>query len=472
MTRRFSIAFFLLLLSLKMMPLGNAQPYIGTAFIDPSIITSEDPTAFDGIVYTGTGNRLMFDRRINGWITLNAYLFNATFTDGLTAEIQVNPEFASVELAAAEAQKYGIEIGRLPTALRNDVETVWIHKGIQPFGGGNKNLLIHTGQGELYAADGFLEEILVHEAAHTSLDAAHAAAPEWIAAQNADPDFISTYARDYPDREDIAESFLAWLAVRHRSDRISSIDFDIINATIPNRIAYFDSQNFEMFPFPDLEPKVLNGHPYHSSYTGSAGALWYRLDTSKVLAKENTSSQLLTFSNLINTAQGINGIAFEIQNMPNAGSLSITDFEFQVSPEGAFDEAANPPSEWQYAPTPSSFSVIPGAPDRVLIKWTEGSIMNRWLRVSVLASSETGLAETETFYIGHLLGETTGPEDGAFTVSFADIMSIRSNVGRTVDASSIVDIDKDGTVSFSDISAMRSNVGAQLRQITVASSSE
>jgi hypothetical protein len=190
----------------------------------------------------------MFDRRVNNWITVNAYLFNASFDDGLTAEIQVNPEFSSSDAALVEAQKYGEVIGRLPTALRTSVETVWIHKGIQPFGGGNNNLLIHTGQADLYEADGILEETFVHEAAHTSLDSTHAAATGWLAAQTGDGTFISTYARDFPDREDIAESFLPYLAIRYRSDRISQPLADTIVQTIPNRIAYFDNQSFDMYP--------------------------------------------------------------------------------------------------------------------------------------------------------------------------------------------------------------------------------
>ncbi len=136
----------------------------------------------------------------------------------------------------------------MPTSLRNDVQTVWIHRGTQPFGGGNDNLLIHVGQADLYAAEGILEEALVHEAAHTSLDAAHAAAPGWLAAQAADGRFISTYARDHPNREDIAESFLPYLAARYRSDRILSSLADTILRTIPNRVAYFDRQRFDVFP--------------------------------------------------------------------------------------------------------------------------------------------------------------------------------------------------------------------------------
>jgi hypothetical protein len=236
-----------------------APPFGGTIFIDPDIITSSDPTTFTGMTYAGQGWRTMYDRRV-GWTTRNAYLFDADYSDGLTAEIQVNPEFGSAEVAEIEANKYGIEIGRLPTVLRSDVRTVSIHQGVNPFGGGNNNILIHTGQANAYSASGILEETLVHEAAHTSLDADHRYAAGWVAAQAADPDFISTYAQNNPTREDIAESFLPYLAVRYRAERISTSLADTITATIPNRIAYFDDQGFNMFPiFEPQTPGDTNG---------------------------------------------------------------------------------------------------------------------------------------------------------------------------------------------------------------------
>ena len=229
-------------------PVVTLPPFGGTIFIDPDIIRSSDPTTFQNLSFAGQGSRTMFDRRVNDWITVDAYLFNASFDDGLAAEIQVNPEFGESAIALAEAEKYAQVIGRLPTALRKDVETVWIHKGTELFGGGNNNLLIHVGQAGLYLQDGILEETFVHEAAHTSLDAAHASAPVWLAAQSADPTFISTYARDFPRREDIAESFLPYLAIRYRPERISLSLANTIMQTMPNRIAYFDNQLFDMHP--------------------------------------------------------------------------------------------------------------------------------------------------------------------------------------------------------------------------------
>ena len=216
--------------------------------MDPDIITASDPTTFQALSPKGQGNRTMFDRRANAFVQFQAYLFDATFSDGLSAEIQVNPEFGSSEAARVEAEKYAIVIGRIPKALRIDVLTVWIHKGMEPFGGGNNNLLIHVGQGDAYIADGILEETFVHEAAHTSLDADHAASAGWLSAQAKDVNFISTYARDYPTREDVAESVLPWLAVRYRASRISPAQISKIQRAIPNRLAYFDSLNLVVLP--------------------------------------------------------------------------------------------------------------------------------------------------------------------------------------------------------------------------------
>lgn len=226
-----------------------APPFSGTFFLDPDIFTNSDRTTFLNLSFEGQDSRTMFDRRVDDWITVEAFLFQANYDDGLTTLIQVNPEFQTQILAENEATKYAEVIGRLPTVLRKDVETVWIHKGTELFGGGDKSILIHVGQTVNYENDGILEETLLHEASHTSLDAMHASSAGWINSQNSDGNFISTYARDNKLREDIAESFLVYVAVRYRSDRISSSLEKTIVETIPNRIEYFNNQSFDMYPF-------------------------------------------------------------------------------------------------------------------------------------------------------------------------------------------------------------------------------
>ncbi len=227
---------------------ADQPPFNGTIFVVPNIVIDSDPTAFVSIAPNGREERRMYDRRANGWITSSPFLFVAEYDDDRTIEVQVNPEFGDAETAFEEARRYADAIGRMPAVLRQDVETVWIHQGVRPFGGGNNNILIHTGQSERYVAQGILKETLIHEAAHTSLDRRHARSEGWRAAQEADGRFISTYARSHPFREDIAESYLLYFALRYRRDRIPDSLAATIEETMPHRIAYFDAQDFPMHP--------------------------------------------------------------------------------------------------------------------------------------------------------------------------------------------------------------------------------
>ena len=228
---------------------NGTPPFNGTIFIDPDIVLESDPSAFIELKYKGKESRVMYDRRVEGWITIEPFLFMAFYDDSLKIEIQVNPEFGSKDIAKIQADKYAPVIGQLTTELRKNVQTVWIHKGLKPFGGGNNNLLIHTDWSiKHYEKQGILEETFIHEASHTSLDSLHASSPNWLKAQKDDCKFISSYAEDNPIREDISESYLPYFAIRYRSERIRKSLKDSIEKAIPNRIKYFDAQSFNMYP--------------------------------------------------------------------------------------------------------------------------------------------------------------------------------------------------------------------------------
>jgi hypothetical protein len=206
-------------------------------------------------------------------------------------------------------------------------------------------------------------------------------------------------------------------------------------------------------------PDVPGSFVFHAGWTGGGS----NVDTVKSLHKQGAAPQQLTVNNLINSAHGINGVGLQVQDFPNAAGLTADDFIFEMSAQGAF--GANP--NWQSAPTPTiSVNVLSGELAVVSLQWPNNAIEDRWLRVTVQANFDTCLAEPQVFYLGHLRGET-GATESTYTVAFADITPIRSQVGASVDAGSIADIDKNGIVAFADISAMRSNVGKQLSNITV-----
>ncbi len=239
------LVIFLVLVSFNLV---QAQPYAITAYIDSTVIENTDYSTLQNVTYSGQGLRWMFDRRIDDWVNLSAYLFNVVFDDGITTEIQVNPEFGLVANAEVEANKYAYILGQLPACLRTEVHKVWIHQGTESFGGGFNALIIHVGMSSTYENLGILEEVLFHEATHSSLDPIHENASGWIDAQNLDTGFISDYAASNPTVEDISESLLTWLMVRQCDRRISTTDSLTISQAIPNRLNYFDNQNFVMYP--------------------------------------------------------------------------------------------------------------------------------------------------------------------------------------------------------------------------------
>ena len=220
-------------------------------WVSPDILGESDPTSLRGVSYIGRGEREIFDRRPGRWITVNAYLFDARYA-GRSLEFQVNPEFGSRAAAREQVDRYAPAFGRLPAVRMSRALEVQVNARQGDFGGNghDRSFLIHTGEASQVLRDGFLEEVLIHEGAHVSLDLAHASGPGWRAAQRADDGvFISEYARDNPDREDVAESILAYLAVRYRPDRLSDADHAAITYAIPNRLVYFDEAGLDMAPY-------------------------------------------------------------------------------------------------------------------------------------------------------------------------------------------------------------------------------
>ena len=219
-------------------------PFEGSVFVSNNIINSSDNSLFTSLQKIPEEPREMFDRRINdgSWINITPFLFIAYFSDGTQIEVQVNNEFENNSKAEEVALKYLEVIGKLSTLFRKDVETVWIHKGDESFGGGNNNLLIHHDRGLKYEKDGFLEEIFLHEAAHTSLDSYHSSSSDWIDAQLADSgNFISDYAKKHPKIEDVAETFPLCFALKYKRERLTEKIIQKIENSIPNRISYCNS---------------------------------------------------------------------------------------------------------------------------------------------------------------------------------------------------------------------------------------
>jgi len=215
-------------------------PFEGTAYVDKDIIRKNDPSDFISLEYVGLVKENPYDYRADTWVAQDMFVFNVKYKHKKSTRVRVNTEFGNVKNAQRQAERYAFVVGQMPYILLRDLDTITIHKGKENFGGGNRDILVHTGSGDDLRRDGFLEEVIFHEGCHTSLDADAKENPAWEKARLLDDDFISAYALDFPHREDVAESCLMYFALKYRPDRIPNGIKNLILKTIPSRIDYFD----------------------------------------------------------------------------------------------------------------------------------------------------------------------------------------------------------------------------------------
>lgn len=253
----------------------------GTIFLYPKIITPEDKSAFKEIIQTKDESNVgMFDRAAkNGagdFVYTDAYVFDLNYDDNISAKIRIRKsDYSSKVEAIALAKKYAFIMGQLPFCLRKGVLFVNLMKGDKAWGGSSFDKALSIQIGELsakYEKDGISEETLAHESCHAAIDPLfydkEVCKPILTAVQTADNKFISEYAFSNPCREDIAESFVAYLAAVHRVSQIGEVAKKKILEAIPNRIKLFDDQKFDLYPiYPntkvsnDVVYKIGDKHP-------------------------------------------------------------------------------------------------------------------------------------------------------------------------------------------------------------------
>jgi hypothetical protein len=223
--------------------------YSGTVFVGSQVITPQSPTDHSGLTPMGLGNRLTYDRR-SGWVTESSHLFSANFTGTGPVEIVVDPEIGDAAAAQVEAARFARIVGQLPRACRTSVDAVWLHPGDADAGGGNRSILIHTDYANRLPE--FIEEVMLHECAHTSLDWDWQGSVDraaWLAAAAADGTFISDYARDNPLREDLAETWLPYFVAKMGpTPGWSAAAIDSLQRSLRHRFALLDSMRLDLAP--------------------------------------------------------------------------------------------------------------------------------------------------------------------------------------------------------------------------------
>ena len=230
-------------------------PFAGTLWELPDLISSSDYTVFSTSIYEGIETRLFYDEAITDFINYPAHIFKVNFGDGLSIDFEIYSEFSEQEAISIE-QKYAPIVGQLGKELRKNIKSIEFLKGNSVASAQRSNDLSYANitfhidwlnnTVETRPGGDKTEELLIHESAHLSIDPYVYNQQGWIDAVNLDNNYISTYAKENPDTEDVAENFQAYIAVKYFPERISNSLRDTILSVCLNRFKYFDSLNFDL----------------------------------------------------------------------------------------------------------------------------------------------------------------------------------------------------------------------------------
>tara|TARA_X000000368_G_scaffold245365_1_gene193868 strand:- start:649 stop:1767 length:1119 start_codon:yes stop_codon:yes gene_type:complete len=230
-------------------------PFNGTMWDLPDLISSSDYTVYSTSVYEGIETRLFYDKSIPDFVDYPAHIFKINFGDGLSVDFEIYSEFSEQEAISIE-QKYAPLLGQLGKELRKGIKSIEFLKGDFVASAQRSNDLSYANitfhidwlnnSVETRSDGDRTEELLIHESAHLSIDPYVYGKQEWTDAVSLDGNYISTYAQDNPNSEDIAETFQAYIAVKYFPERISNSLRDTILSACLNRFKYFDTLNFDL----------------------------------------------------------------------------------------------------------------------------------------------------------------------------------------------------------------------------------
>lgn len=174
------------------------------------------------------------------------------------------------------------------------------------------------------------------------------------------------------------------------------------------------------------------------------------------------------FANYTSFDKGINGIIIDIAHLANPAALSAADFTFKLGND-------NDPASWIAAPAPVSVTVDEGAgaggSDRVFIIFADRAVKNTWLKTTVLANANTGLAAADVFYFGNAVADCGNSQTDAIVSVEDESLAWNNRSGfSSAGITNSYDYNRDGRVTVADALLARHNKtdsATSLRLITV-----
>jgi len=209
-------------------------------------------TTFERAVFLDTQIQSLIydDPEDNARSDQSVYVYRAEFSDGVAMPMFVHTGFGNLAAGQIQAQLFGEELGRLPYHLRKGVtDYAYIHDKRGFYWGAVGRIIIPGGN----RGRGSYDEKIVSELTHASVDITDD--PDaFVAARDADDCFISERALGDVSGHDMNHSYAAWLVYRYfddtaviREDTLAESVMEI-SEEIPNRLAYFDLQQYSTHP--------------------------------------------------------------------------------------------------------------------------------------------------------------------------------------------------------------------------------
>ena len=164
-----------------------------------------------------------------------------------------------------------------------------------------------------------------------------------------------------------------------------------------------------------------------------------------------------TFENYTSFEEGINGIIIDA-HLADPTAFSAADIALATGVGSQF-------SDFSALNVSVDVSVRVGAgvdgSDRITIILPNGSVVNEFLQVSVLANQATGLQSDDVFYFGNVVGDS-GDRATDTRVDAGDLGGVQANLTAfaTIDVENNYDFDRDGRVDSSDLGIIQSNLTA------------
>ena len=184
------------------------------------------------------------------------------------------------------------------------------------------------------------------------------------------------------------------------------------------------------------------------------------IDPDKTALQPGMTASVSSYSNY---SRGINGVMVDVSGLPAGAAPSAADFGFKVGNDPN-------PSGWQDLAVAPTVTLRRGegfnGSDRVTLTWPDGTVVGKWLQVTVQPTANTGLASPDVFYYGNLPGEV-GDSFTNIRVTSHDVMRVRSDYGSfNPDIDDWFDFNRDRRINLVDYAIARANVGRSLHVLT------